>query len=418
MNRHSIFFYITVVFVIALVSISVLFIHFLDMEKEMVLKGLEKRYFTIFRLVHHNMMRGRGHMRNRRQVINEDINKRIKDLMLERIIDDDKKQDILKRANIFTKRRLRMGNVAILTFDRSYYLYLQGRNFNFLFRDLKEDIDWLEGYLWMVYWLVFLIIVSSFIVIIKTIYPIKRLRNEIIKFGDGDLNIQCTTTKKDEISQVSNEFDRAIHKIRNLMDSRTVFLRNIMHELKTPITKGKISVELLDDSRNKEILFRVFSRLEQLIEEFANIEKITSSAYSLNVKSYRLIDVVDHAIDLLYANRKSLTVDVSTNKINVDFEIFAIAIKNLIENGLSYSTDKHVIITQTKDFLQFVSLGKPLIYPFGTYLKPFFRGWTNNDSGHFGLGLYIVNHVVSAHGFSFSYEAYNGENYFTIHFSQ
>jgi two-component system OmpR family sensor kinase len=388
----------------------------MDTEKAMIVKGLEKRYFAIFRFMRHNSMhdKGYGSMMYGR---GGDISKRIEESMLEYIKDSDKKRTILKKADMFSYKRLRKARVTILTFDNSYYLYLQVRKNNFLFKDIKEDIAWFGSYIWMAYWLVFFVIVLSFIVIIRAIYPIKRLRNEIIKFGDGDLTINCATTKKDEISQVANEFNRAISKVRNLIESRTVFLRNIMHELKTPITKGKISVELIDNSREKEILSRVFSRLEQLIEEFANIEKVTSNSYSLNMKSYRLIDVVDHAIDLLYASKDSITIDVGSSKANLDFEIFAIAVKNLIENALSYSTDKHIIITQTRDFLQFVSSGDPLAYPFEVYLKPFFGDWAKNDSGHFGLGLYIVKHIVSAHGFDFSYEAYNGENYFTIHFS-
>lgn len=66
----------------------------------------------------------------------------------------------------------------------------------------------------------------------------------------------------DEISQVSEAFYQAIVQIRKLNQSRQFFLRNIMHELKTPITKGLLTLEMIEDNKYKERLNGVFTRLE------------------------------------------------------------------------------------------------------------------------------------------------------------
>lgn len=57
-----------------------------------------------------------------------------------------------------------------------------------------------------------------------------------------------------------------------------------MHELKTPITKGLLTLEMIEDNKYKERLNGVFTRLEILINEFAAIEQITSGAAFINRK--------------------------------------------------------------------------------------------------------------------------------------
>lgn len=55
-------------------------------------------------------------------------------------------------------------------------------------------------------------------------------------------------------------------KIQTLQDSRKLFLRNIMHELKTPITKGKLITDLMEDTKNQERLKRIFRDLNTFWE--------------------------------------------------------------------------------------------------------------------------------------------------------
>ena len=107
----------------------------------------------------------------------------------------------------------------------------------------------------------------------------------MIKLSTGDLSIKTRINGKDEISEVANEFENAVKQLRQLRDSRNLFLRNIMHELKTPITKGKLVSDMYEDSERKHILIRVFQRLEYLLSEFAKIEELTSGKISLNKDS-------------------------------------------------------------------------------------------------------------------------------------
>ena len=84
---------------------------------------------------------------------------------------------------------------------------------------------------------------AAYIFVIYKIKPLRKLKRQIVKFANGELDgVQNVGNGKDEISEVSEAFYGALPD-QGANDSRHLFLRNIMHELKTPITKGLIAAQ-------------------------------------------------------------------------------------------------------------------------------------------------------------------------------
>ena len=216
---------------------------------------------------------------------------------------------------------------------------------------------------------------------------------------------------KDEIAEVSNEFNHAIHKIKNLQESRNLFLRNIMHELKTPITKGKLITDLMDEEKNKERLVRIFSRFEYLLGEFTKTEQVTSNALILNKKRFRAVDILDNAFDILLLESSAVEIEVNANlEIEADYELMSTALKNLIDNGLKYGK-KRVEIFIEESAIIIESHGD--ILENSSFETAFNRAFEDSSKG-LGLGLYITHHIVKRHGFALTYEHREGVNKFTI----
>ena len=237
-------------------------------------------------------------------------------------------------------------------------------------------------------------------------------RYKIKTFSQGNLDIQCASDRNDEIGEVANEFDHAVTMIRELIQSRQLFLRAIMHELKTPIAKGRLMTEMLTDEKSKIRLHSVFERLNLLIDEFAKIEKITSKNFELNLKPYKMTDLVEASIDMLMVENPSrlISIDVETDYIvKVDFELFALVIKNLLDNAIKYSTDKHVIIIIHKDKIDIINKGEILSEPLENYYKPF-----HTSKNSLGLGIYIVKSILDIHHMELEYMNEDKKNIFTI----
>jgi two-component system OmpR family sensor kinase len=260
-----------------------------------------------------------------------------------------------------------------------------------------------------------LALIWFFYFLYKKLKPLIKLKNEINKFSEGNLDIDTSAKGEDEISQVSNEFNNAIKKIRDLNSSRKLFLRNILHELKTPITKGKLISDTLDSSKRKDILQRAFLRLEYLLEEFVKLEELTSGQIELDKKEYRVVDLIDQALDILLVDREKIEIYSNPTKINVDYELFAISLKNLIDNAMKYNSKGKPEIVIKEDCLIIKNHGKPLKKTFEEYLQPFNREYESIDKG-LGLGLYITDSIIKHHGFNLFYYYSNDYHIFKIQF--
>lgn len=312
----------------------------------------------------------------------------------------------------FAPSVLQESSVEMIVHKEKVYFFLNTLQSSLMLeaQDLKP---YSMGNLLYAYLTIIWIILFSFSYVLRSFYPLRKLRDNIKKFADGDLNVSFKVKGKDEISEVSNEFDNAARKINTLIESRNLFLRNIMHELKTPITKGRFSVEMLEDTKYKNRLLNVFIRMEGLINEMALIEQISSGFEQTRVEEYRAVDVIYEAIDLGFFESDNYTLDISEDlMLHVDYKLFATAIKNMIDNAIKYSDDKKVIITAREGKILFENYGKGLDEPLSYYIEPFTKSHKAVQS--FGLGLYIVNAILEAHGYKLMYEHLNGWNRFSF----
>lgn len=300
--------------------------------------------------------------------------------------------------------------IEMIVYEDKVYFYLKTSVEYFLLE--ATDLEpYKMGNLLYAYMTIVWIILFSFFYILRSFYPLRKLRDSIKKFADGDLQVSFELKGKDEISEVANEFSNAAKKINILIESRNLFLRNIMHELKTPITKGRFSVEMLEDNKYKQRLLNVFIRMEGLINEMALVEQITAGFDQANREEYRAVDLISEALDLGFFEAENYTLDISSDlMLNVDYKLFATAIKNMIDNAIKYSDDKKVIITAREGKLLFENYGKGLDEPLNYYLEPFTKSHKAVQS--FGLGLYIVSSILLSHGYDLKYEYLNGWNRF------
>lgn len=282
---------------------------------------------------------------------------------------------------------------------------------NFALEDLKKESLWL---LWVTFASIDLLILLFFGYIIKKLLPLHNLKNAIVNFSDQDTFLNLPLSGRDEISQITKEFNSVLQKIASMRQARSLFLRNILHELKTPIMKGSLTTDCLEVSEHQERLKRIFERMNYLLGEFSKMERFNSGEWQLNLREYRFVDLLDHICDLLLCDKESLVViaDEKSLILNVDFELFTIALKNLLDNALKYSNEKP-IITLNENSIKICSVGDKLSDENRVFTKPFNRTYENSMSG-LGLGLYITNAVVQKHGFKLDYDYVLGSNCFEV----
>jgi two-component system OmpR family sensor kinase len=95
--------------------------------------------------------------------------------------------------------------------------------------------------------------------------------------------------------------------------------------------------------------------------------------------------------------------------LTVDFELFALVLKNLIDNAIKYSSDKKVHIYIDQQHITISNTGYKLKGDINDYYKPF-----HHTQGGLGLGIYIVKHILDMHNMKLVYLHKDGVNSFTI----
>ncbi len=251
--------------------------------------------------------------------------------------------------------------------------------------------------------------------VIRSMKPLIELRKTIEKFSEGDLDIECRSDSGDEIADVANAFNTAVKKIKELLQARQLLLRAIMHELKTPIAKGRLLSEMVKDDKQKERFHTIFERLNMLINEFAKVEQIASKNFNAVFKPYKISDIVEASIDMLMLDDTDRHIELHINHdttVQADFELLTLAIKNLLDNGIKYSQTKRVAIVIDNKMLTVSNHGEGLKEPLEHYFEPF-----HTSRNGLGLGLYIVKNILDIHKMGIKYKYDKGENIFIVELS-
>lgn len=374
-------------------------------------KKLKEKYIPIAKMVHRSC---------HDQGYNQTLETMISSMGMGIIKDEDAIEELFKNQNlheIFTKNDRRHG-VKLLSDNQYYYLLIKTPQELFVIQD-KYEIENNRWYIMVVFVSILLSIILSYVTMIRKLYPLKKLKDKVKDLANEDFEFDCFRVKSnDEVSQLANEFKKTAKKLQKIKEARNIFIRNMMHELKTPITKGKFLVELDQNEQNNEKLKIVFYRLESLINEFAAIEEVIALNKKSDFKEYFIQDIIDNAIEMMMCDEQNVQINIAKNfKILTNFKLFSIVLKNLIDNGLKYSVDNKVIIEVDENKIVFGNKGDCLSQDLQSYFEPFSKNESNNQDG-FGLGLYIVHNILKLNGFELLYSYKDGINLFSIQLNQ
>ncbi|MBP6136975.1 MAG: HAMP domain-containing histidine kinase [Clostridiaceae bacterium] len=141
--------------------------------------------------------------------------------------------------------------------------------------------------------------------------PLKRLQRTTAKLADGDYRARTNLDMQDEIGQLGDEIDMLAERLeeaeseRHFTDaSRRKFLSEISHELRTPVTVIRGSLEALRDGIVKEDDVREYyatmsdsaASLDRLISDLLELTRLDNPEFTLDMEKVNLQDVVEDAV--------------------------------------------------------------------------------------------------------------------------
>jgi two-component system OmpR family sensor kinase len=396
-RRHSVFFKLHAFFALALIVLSLLFVSALNEQKEQKFHLLAHRSMELSRILEES---------NLRTCMEQ--NEELKEAGFKPI------DSLSPRCEPIPipppmRAKLQSRNVKVTIYkDHDGFVYALSRErCTMYYRDTAEEPTYY--FVWFLFFALMGGLVSMYLLLWRNLKPLKHLYEQIQRYGEGEEIIDTHSNGKDEIALISNAFHNALQKQSKLKKSRELFLRNIMHELKTPITKGKLIVELEEPSPNRNLLSKLFLRLEHLIRQMADIEKM--HAFALSKTPQRLDIMIQHTIDNLMIENDIIQMSGCEQTIMVDEALFTSALQNLIDNAARHASSYPINIHCDNEKICILNSGEPLKRPVEEALQAFV---TERGDGGLGLGLYIAQSVCDLHRFNLENTYTEGVHHFCI----
>lgn len=259
--------------------------------------------------------------------------------------------------------------------------------------------------------------------------PVLRLRAATQRLADGDLSARAGPSnlrRKDEIAQLVQDFDRMAERIESLVNAQGRLLKDISHELRSPLARLTVALALARQRSGSEaagILDRMeleASRLNEMIGRLLTLSRLESGRDSLRESPVRLGELIHEiAKDASFeAQEKNCSVECTIASDAVlmgDASLLHSAIENVVRNATRYTADGTNVQVSLKvgnreartgsaawEAVVHVSDSGPGV-PEDALDKMFLPFYRVDDArlrgtGGVGLGLAITKRAIDLHG--------------------
>jgi two-component system, OmpR family, sensor kinase len=276
----------------------------------------------------------------------------------------------------------------------------------------------------------FILVVGALLTARWIVRPINQLSEMAQEISEGNLSRRVDLRRNDEIGELGNRVNEMLERIEQLMASERELLANVAHELRTPLARIGVAVDLANEgdatiarSSLAEIAVDA-AELVTLIEDIFLAARLEQAKGEIPMKrvSMRPVDIVDAAVQRMTARKPERQLNVSVDEhlppINVDPVLFRRVIDNLLENAHKYTAEiekpiavsarlsGHAVVFAVTDNGAGISQQDlPFVF------TAFYRGDKSRarNTGGVGLGLTLAKRIADAHHATIEVVSKSGE---------
>ena len=273
------------------------------------------------------------------------------------------------------------------------------------------------GFVWLLGLVGLAVALAVFPIIRRLLKRLENLQRSVQQFGEGNLAVRVPTQGQDEVADLARQFNAAAERIQTLVQSHQSLLANASHELRSPLARIRMGLELMGDapeqrSAQQEIR-RNIAELDQLVDEILLASRL--DAREADVGTVEDVDLIGLAAE--ECARVDADLDVSAVPEGLEVrgisKLLRRAIRNLLENARRYSTGEITVQVLRSGTLAEVRVcdrgpGVPLDQRERIF-EPFYRlPGASERSGGVGLGLALVRSIAGRHNGSVHCEDHAG----------
>jgi signal transduction histidine kinase len=255
----------------------------------------------------------------------------------------------------------------------------------------------------------------------KWLAPLNAIRQGVERYSKGDFGKAIPQRQPDELGELSERINRMASELEQMLEAKRGLLLAISHELRSPLTRAKLNLELLpeldkDSLGTKAALLRDLNLMRDLVTDLLESERLNQSHAVLQREACDLREVAKKALASLADTQVAASVKcsfaVDLPQMMLDANRMQLLMRNLLSNALLYgqtqsgaeqSLPPELTINRSANGVEII------VRDFGPGLpesslprltEAFYRPSQarSRSDGGVGLGLYLVGLVAKAHG--------------------
>jgi two-component system sensor histidine kinase CpxA len=264
-------------------------------------------------------------------------------------------------------------------------------------------------------WIILVVVSLVYALALTLARPIGRLREAVMRFGQGDLSARAQLKRKDEIGDLGLAFDEMALRIQTLLAAERRLLQDVSHELRSPLARLSFALELVRKSPSSDEAFqRVKKEVDRISRLIADLLQVTRAEGDSGSRNEELIStdeflreiVEDCNLDAVARGCRIELGEAGIREFSGDPELLRRAVENVLRNALRYTPPGQCVeITsrcETDELVIAVRDYGPGVpeRELEAIFRPFHRveeDRNRTSGGGVGLGLSIAQRAVLLH---------------------
>jgi two-component system OmpR family sensor kinase len=273
-----------------------------------------------------------------------------------------------------------------------------------------------SGLLWMLGIVALAVAIGTYPIIRRLTQRLDDLRLGVERWGEGDLSARIKESGSDELAFLAQRFNHAAERVETLLKSHKSLLANASHELRSPLTRIRMGLELMEPQASpafQQEIRRSIGELDQLVDEILLASRLDARESDLG--TIEPVDLTGLAAEECAQAGAELAPGNEARPLIVQgvSKLLRRAVRNLLENARRYSSGPVTVelAREGSEAVVRVRDSGPGVPPAERerIFEPFYRlAGASERNGGVGLGLALVRSIAQRHHGSVYYEDQQG----------
>lgn len=246
----------------------------------------------------------------------------------------------------------------------------------------------------------FLVLVTALVLVRRITVPLGRAARAAEQVGAGHFPAPLPETGPRELAELARRFNRMSREVQALLENRTTLLAGVSHDLRTPLTRARLALELLLEHPDPQ-------RMERIGQDLAEMNTLISGyldlARSLKVEEPEVVELAQELGEIA-SHTDGVRVEAQACTVRIARQALGRILSNLLENAYRYGggeIDLRLVREKKRVRIQVLDRGPGIPEDeLDKVFRPFYRLEASRAqaTGGTGLGLAIVKQLAEANG--------------------